>query len=245
MERGAPGAYLQAMSYRVLLLVSWALLGCDSAADVIARRRPAVEQSLARLARLEAKVRATPAVSESKVRAAPIVLERSEGGPPSNAAFVYAEDLADLAAPKPVHLRTLDSAPLLQCGALLAKGQYVGDAVTRPLPSVVEQHLAACERLRYALVIRLLQFTPPALALEVKKFAPGIYKAEVLVFDLEQGELLGGYLVTAMNEPSVRLLDGDGDHVQRLITNLESEVFSELRAATRKWIPGALPPAAK
>lgn len=228
------------MSHRVIVLVSCALLlGCDSAADVIAKKRGGVEQTFARLKALEAKVAATPAVSESKVKAAPIVLE---GGGSANAAFVYAEDLGDLSAPKPVHLRTLDSAPLLQCGALLAKGQYVGDAVTKPLPSVVEQYLAACERLEYALVIRLLEFTPPTLALEQKKFATGIYKAEVLVFDVKQGESLGGYLVTSMNEPNVKLLDGDGDHVKRLITNLESETYTALRDATRKWIPGALPP---
>lgn len=226
------------------LVLAWCVVlwGCDSVSDVIAKRRPGVEATFTRLKALELKVQATPHVSESKVKSAPIVLE---GGKPANAALVYADDLGDLASPKPVHLRTLDSAPLLQCGALLARGQYVGDTVKKPLPSVVEQYLSACERLEYALVVRLLEFTPPALALEVKKFAPGIYKAEVLVFDLRQGEYLGGYLVTAMNEPSVKLLDGDGDHVKRLITNLESETYTAFRDATRRWIPGALPEPSK
>lgn len=236
------------MRARLVLVVSsvwW--LGCESVSDVVEKKRAGVEQTFALLRALEPKVQATGPVTESKVKPVTLVLERTEGGAqPSNAAFIYAEDLANPGDAKPVHLRTLDSAPLLQCGSLLSKGHYFGDAVKKPMPSVADQYLSACARLKYALVIRLLEFKPPELALEVKKFAPGVYKAEVLVFDLTQGEYLGGYLVTAMNEPSVKLLDGDGDHVKRLITNLESETFTAFRDATRKWVPGALPaPAGK
>ena len=105
----------------------------------------------------------------------------------------------------------------------------------------MEGCLVACERLEYVLVIRLIEFKPPELSLETKKFASGLYRAEVLAFDLKNGALLGGFPVTAKNEASVMLLDGDSDHTQRLIRNLESTVFTALREASRQAFPGSLP----
>ena len=145
---------------------------------------------------------------------------------------------------RPVHLRTLDSAPLLQCGSLLTTQKYVGDSITRPAPSVVEQYLSACERLEYVLVIRKLEFTEPELSLETKQFKSGKYRAEILAFELSSGELLGGFTISAKNEDSVMLLDGDASHVKRLITNLESTTFNALRDGARQAFPGSLPPPA-
>jgi hypothetical protein len=240
---GQTGARVYVQPMRTLSVVALFLLaGCESASDVIAKKKAGVEETFALIRALDAKVKATPAIEESRVKPTTIILERVEGSAkPSNAAFIYAEDVASPGDAKAVHLRTLDSAPLLHCGSLISKGQFFGDSVKKPSPSVTEQYLSACERLKYVLVIRLREFRPPELALEAKKFAPGEYKAEVLVFDLLGGEYLGGYLVNALNEPSVQLLDGDPDHVQKLISNLESETFTAIRDATRKWIPGSLP----
>jgi hypothetical protein len=133
----------------------------------------------------------------------------------------------------------------LQCGSLLSSQRYVGDSVTRPVPSVVEQYLSACQRLEYVLVIRKLEFTEPELSLETKQFKSGKYRAEVLAFELQSGKLLGGFTVSAKNEDSVMLLDGDASHVKRLITNLESTTFTALRDGARAAFPGSLPPAEK
>jgi hypothetical protein len=214
------------------------LLGCESVADVVTKHRAAVEKTFADVQALKPRVDAAAEVTEAKVKTAPIVLE---GSPDKNAMFVYAEDLAKPGQAAPVNLRTLDSVPLLQCGSLLARGTYFADTITHPAPSVVTQYLGACERLQYALVIRTLQYAAPELSLETKRFAPGVYRAEVLVFDLHSKELLGGYLVAAKNEDSVPLLDGDADHTKRLISNLEAAVFTAIREATRKAIPGSLP----
>jgi hypothetical protein len=225
---------------RVLPLACLCLLGCESVADVVAQHRPGVEKTFAAVQALAPRVALTGPVFTSQVKAAPVVLE---GGASANAMFIYAEDLSKPGAARSVPLRSLDSVPLLQCGSLLSNGTYFADAVTRPAPSVVGQYLSACERLEYVLVIRKIEFTPPLLSLETKKFASGVYRAEVLVFELRSGTLLGGYLVEATNEASVMLLDGDADHTKRLLSNLESTVFSALREATRKAIPGSLPPA--
>jgi hypothetical protein len=155
--------------------------------------------------------------------------------------FIYAEDLPKPGDARPVHLRTLDSAPLLQCGSLLATQKYFGDSVSRPSPSVLEQYLSACERLKYVLVIRMLEFTLPELSLETKQFKSGKYRAEILAFELQSGEYLGGYTISAKNEDSVMLLDGDASHVKRLITNMESTTFTALRDGARQAFPGSLP----
>jgi hypothetical protein len=224
----------------LLLTLCLCLAGCESVGDVVGKRRAAVEKKLAAIQALQ--LPAEP-ITEAKVKPAPLVLERSKGGPESNAMFIYADDLPKPGEAKAVHLRTLDSAPLLQCGSLLSKQTYFGDSITRPMPSVVDGYLGACERLQYVLVIRLVEFKPPELSLETKKFASGLYRAEVLAFELKTGELLGGFPVVAKNEDSVMLLDGDADHSKRLISNLESTVFSALREAARKAFPGSLPPA--
>ena len=227
----------------LLLSTCLCLAGCESVPEVIAKHRAGVEKSLSRIHALKPRVDAAePITLETKLKPAPLVLE-TNGGKAPNAMFIYADDVASPGEAKAVHLRTLDSAPLLQCGALLSKQQYFGDSLTRTMPSVVESYLGACERLEYVLVIRLVEFKPPELSLETKKFVSGLYRAEVLAFDLKSGALLGGFPVVAKNEESVMLLDGDADHTRRLISNLESTVFTALREGARLAFPGSLPPA--
>lgn len=225
---------------RPALLLCLCLLGCESVPEVIAQHRAGVEKTFAAIRLLAPKVAAVELGSLTEVKSVPLVLERSTGDE-SNAMFIYADDLEKPGEAKAVHLRTLDSVPLLQCGALLSKQTYFGDSITRPKPSVVAQYLRACERLKYVLVIRLVEFATPALSLETKKFLSGRYRAEVLVFELSSGELLGGFAVSAKNEERVMLLDGDADHTKRLIDNLESTVFSAIRDGARRAIPGSLP----
>ncbi len=227
---------------RTLLLLSClAVSGCESAADVIAKHKAGVEKTLVTLAALQPKVAAAEPLTEAKVKPANVVLE----GAAPNAMFVYADDLKRPGEAAAVRLRTLDSAPLLQCGSLLHRQQYFNDPITRVAPSVAEQYLTACEKLQYALIIREVEFVAPELSLEARKFRPALYRAEVLAFDLKTGELLGGFPIAAKNDDSVMLLDGDADHVKRLLSNLEATVFTALRDGARQAFPGSLPPAKK
>lgn len=227
---------------RLLLLPCLCLFGCESVTDVISKHRAGVEKNFTRIQALQPKVAAAEPITTAKVRAAPVVLEGSSSSE-SNAMFIYADDLPRPGQAQPVRLRTLDSVPLLQCGALLSRQTYFNDSITRPMPSVAESYLTACERLKYVLIIREVEFAAPQLSLETKKFSTGVYRAEVLAFDLSSGELNGGFPFAARNDESVMLLDGDADHTRRLLGNLESTVFSALREATRKAFPGSLPPA--
>ncbi len=227
---------------RLLLLPCLCLIGCESVTDVIAKHRAGVEKNLTRIQALQPRVAAAEPITTAKVKAAPVVLEGS-GSTESNAMFIYADDLPKPGQAQAVRLRTLNSVPLLQCGALLAKQTYFNDSITRPMPSVAQSYLTACERLKYVLIIREVEFAPPQLSLETRKFSTGVYRGEVLAFDLSSGDLLGGFPFAAKNDEKVMLLDGDADHTRRLISNLDSTVFSALREATRRAFPGSLPPA--
>lgn len=214
-------------------------IGCESVEDVIAKQKPTVEKSFAALTPLAAKVKEqSPLDSNTFKPNAPIVLE----GPNANAMFIYAEDLASPRdAPREVPLRTIDSLPLLQCASLLNTQHLFNDKVTRVAPSVATSYLEACGRVKYALVIVTREYLRPMLQLETKQFASGKYRADVLVFEIASAQLLGGFIVTATNDARVSLLDGDQNHVQRLIGNLESTTFDALRAEAKKSIPGVLP----
>jgi hypothetical protein len=202
--------------------------GCESVGDVVKEQKPGVEKTFAALHALSDKVALAPPLEKAELTkpAVPIALD----GEGFNAMFVYAEDLATPGKAADVALRTLDSLPLLQCGSLLETQHLFNDTVTRVSPSVAKGTLEACARLRYALVIRLQEYVRPMLSLETKQFAPGKYRADVLVFDLSNGAVLGGFPVVATNNSRVSLLDGDANHVQRLIANLESSTFDALRA---------------
>ncbi|MFZ5446299.1 MAG: hypothetical protein ACOZQL_40300 [Myxococcota bacterium] len=228
---------MQALRVALLGLV---LSGCESVDDVVAKRRAGVEKTFAALSALAPKVKDAPLPSRVAALEVPLVLE-SGGKGESNAMFVYAADLAKPGAAAPVNLRTLDSVPLLQCGSLLEKKVYFGNPPSRPVPSVTGQYLAACERLRYALVIREVAFVEPKLQLELRHFDKGRLDLEVLAFDLTNGALVGGYAVSATNDEKIDLLDADPNHLRRILQNLESATWDALRAGAKTTFPGSLP----
>jgi hypothetical protein len=221
-----------------LLTTLLLLAGCESLSDVLDKHRAPVQHQFAVLQALGPRLKSAE-VTLPAALTPPLVLE----GAASNAMFLYAEDLAQPGFAKPVNLRTLDSAPLLQCGSLLTKQLYVTDPLKTPSPSGADALLSACARLRYALVIRERSFTPPHLALESRSFTPGSYSADVLAFDVTSGALVGGYSITAKNEGSVDLANDEDEqgHVRRLLANLESVVFASLRKGARDAFPGSLP----
>jgi hypothetical protein len=224
---------------RIFVLTSVMCLGCEAPADVIAKHRSAVSKTFGAIQALGPKAN----VEAAKLKTPPVPLILDGAG--SNAMVIYAEDLVKPGGALPVHLRTLDSLPLLQCGSLLEKAQYFNDTITRLKPSVVEGYLGDCERLRYVLVIRETEFKQPVVTIITKSFTPGVLRADVLVFDLTDGAYLGSFAIDAKNEESIQLLDGDTDHRPRLLSNLESVVFSALRDGARTAFPGSVPPPPK
>ncbi len=225
---------------RFVLLPCLCLLACTpSVPEVIAKHRPAVEKTFASIQKLQPLVEGTAEVTELAVKAPEVPL-RLEGPEGANATFVYVEDLAKPGGTQAVTLRTIDSHPLAECGALLERAQYL-DPIPHPRPTAVQGYLAACARLRYVLVIRSREFVNPESAVGAKQFVPGRYRADVLAFDLTTGQLLGGFPVSAKNNDAVTVVSGE-DQDQRLLRNLEATVFSALREGALKAFPGAIPP---
>jgi hypothetical protein len=217
------------------LLVTVALFtACESTEDAIAKKRPTVQAALDALGTLP---RTAEPLTGNTLKPPPAVFD----GAGANALFVYEEDLADvMEAPHDVPLRTIDSLPLVQCVSILRTGHLFKDTVTRLSPSLATSYLEACERMKYVFVIRTRRYTKPTLQLETKQFAPGEYRADVFVHALG-GEGFGGFMVKATNDARVSLLDGDQNHVARLVGNLESTTFDALRAETKRSIPGVMP----
>lgn len=218
---------------RVWLLPVLMLVGCsESVSEVVAAKRGAVEKTFDALRALKLP---EPPPGEVK-REAPIHLE---GGDVTNAAFIYADDLAKPGEVAPVPLRSLDSVPLLQCGRLLKDGMLV-DSPFAPKPSIARQYLEACARVRYAFVIQTLEYIaprpPPA---ESLKFVPGSYRARVVVMDLSTHSALGSYEFAVGNDNDIRVPEGTPT-VEQLVTNLEGNAYRGLRASTNRSVPGAL-----
>ncbi|MFT3712814.1 MAG: hypothetical protein QM817_34615 [Archangium sp.] len=218
-------------TWTLLLTVAlFSLSGCESTDDVIAKHKPAVEAALKAISSLP---RTAEPLTQNTLKA--------PSGALSDVLFVYEDDLAEvMEAPHDVPLRTIDSLPLLQCVSILRIGHLFKDSVTRLSPSLATAYLEACEHAKYVLVIRKRLYTRPELQLETKQFAPGKFDADVSLYAVS-GEAFGGFKVSATNDARVSLLDGDQNHVQRLIGNLESTTFDALRAETKKLLPGAMP----
>ncbi|MGV3622733.1 MAG: hypothetical protein ACO1OB_18080 [Archangium sp.] len=217
---------------RVWVLSGLMLAGCsESVSEVIASRRAAVEKTFASLHALK-----VPETAPEKVTVDGIHLE---GGDVTNAAFIYADDLAKPGDVAPVPLRSLDSLPLLQCGRLLKDGMLV-DSPFAPKPSIARQYLEACARVRYAFVIQTIEYIaprpPPA---ESLKFIPGSYRARVTVMDMSTNSALGSYEFAVGSDNDIRVPEGTPT-VEQLVTNLEGNAYRGLRASTNRSVPGAL-----
>lgn len=219
------------------------LIGCQSESleKVTAKHRDGVEKTFAALRALEPMIATVPAFTEPKVQALPVPLVvDAKSLEQVNAMFIYAEDLAKPGDASAVPVRTLDSAPLLHCGSLLREQKLYGVSHL-PGPRATESWLSACEKVRYALVIRTLDFLEPVPS-QFGRFVGGRYSGEVLVYELgEKPKLVGGYPFAARSSEDITFLEGESVTAQ-LIDNLEAQVFTALQEATRAAIAGSLPP---
>lgn len=227
------------MTFLRLLLGSLCLWGCTSPSvdEVVVKHRAEVERTFAALSALDKQVQSAGEMSEAQVERpqVPLFLEKPDSDE-DNAIFVYAEDLAG--SSDAVQVRTIDSLPLMHCRSLLKEGKAFKSTVVSP--SIAKGYLSACARLRFALVIRTRELKLPQEARGENQFVSGVYRADVLVFDLLSGKSLGGFPVEAKNKPEVTVLSGE-NQPQRLLVNLEGTFYEALRSAARTAFPGSLP----
>lgn len=223
---------------RLLPLLVVGLAGCPSESldDVLARRRPAVEQAFAAMATAAGPVAAAPEQAAASLAPPEVPLDLRR-----TAAFVHLEDLAAPGTPKALPVRTLDAEVLLHCGALLSKKTFFQPLNPRVNVKAADAALGRCVELRYLLVIRGRRYAAPVADELQKLFAPGVFEGDVVVYDLAASRVLGGFPFSVTNERTLQVPEGE-PQVARLQRNLEALLYAQLRARLEALAPGAVPP---
>jgi hypothetical protein len=208
-----------------------------SMTETVAEHRPKVEAVFAKVKALEAAAREAPAVTEDKmdVAGARIVLD----GDNENALFIR---VADMAAP--------EHASADGNGGLHAnRVQVCGEALTAEDPESLGKgiplYLEECERSEYVFVLRPTVDEAAAL-IDSSTFQQGRFEGDVLLFRLADGALLGGFTVSEKSSDEVTVAtDASGapvDAIDRLNSDLSSQVFVAINDKLRANVPGVLPP---
>lgn len=178
----------------------------------------AVKARLAMLPRIKQAVDATPRLSADTL-ALP-------GGRKASATLVTVDQLSSLGA-------CFSDAPicddfwwrLSRCEQL---SQLAPAAAATDFDAVNE--VKRCAGLRYLAVARQRSFTPPTVDKASKTYRPGHLSVELLVFDLETGAALGGFIVDAKSPPSLDGMSAQTNVEKYLHTALGRIVFDAMRA---------------
>ncbi len=214
---------------RHALAVLFLLAGCGpTPEELMVKYRPMVEAKFAKLKSLEAKVKAIP----------PLTTPPPKGTP--NPAFtmpptvVWVRD-GELAVPGEKFTSGVISSSdyLHYCGNILKDG---GEGRTA---EIIEGYMGSCARWEYALVQREQEYRSPQLVGE-GKFAPGLFRGEVLVFTLEDTpRYLGGWTWHATNNDSVSSY-GEAITDSRLVQNLQAVIDARCAEAAHLGMPPLL-----
>lgn len=202
--------------------------------DVVAKHRTAVEAVFAKIKALDATARSTPppATDGVAIGTEHVLLE----GEQSNALFIRADDLHAPERASSDATGATRAGTIEDCGGALR-----GEA--RGVPAGVEDYLKACERTRYIFVLRKTNEQSAELA-DSDNFAAGSYEGDVLLFRLADGALLGGFRVSAHSTDQIHVrVDADGkpiDSSDRLQSDLSSNLFADIDAKLRKYVPGII-----
>lgn len=178
----------------------------------------AVKARLAMLPRIKQAVDATPQLSGDTL-ALP-------GGRKASATLVTVEQLSLLGA-------CFSDAPicddfwwrLSRCERL---SQLAPAAAAADFDAVNE--VKRCSGLKYLAVARQRAFTAPTVDKASKTYRPGHLSVELLVFDLESGASLGGFIVDAKSPASLDGMSAQTDVEKYLHTALGRLVFDAMRA---------------
>ncbi|MBM4779597.1 MAG: hypothetical protein GQE15_17980 [Archangiaceae bacterium] len=177
----------------------------------------AVKARLAMLPRIKQAVDATPRLSADTL-ALP-------GGRKASATLVTVEQLTSLGA-------CFSDAPicddfwwrLSRCEQL----SQLAPAAATDFDTISE--VKRCAALQYVAVARQRAFTAPAVDKASKTYRPGHLSVELLVFDLETGAALGGFIVDAKSPPSLDGMSAQTNVEKYLHTALGRIVFDAMRA---------------
>jgi hypothetical protein len=193
MRRGLP-----------LLVSLWACGASGPTLDqVIARHRAPAEARLGALAAAGRALAGVPPVYEDQVKLAGPLRFHDEGAAYANAGLALAEDFGDLARVDRELPMRLEPVPFWEDAlALLRKGANASGG--KPSSELAERMLARFEAVRFVFVLRQLEYQVPALG-EGATFRPGRWAGEVVAFDLDTGQPVGGFALTVASDANARV----------------------------------------
>jgi hypothetical protein len=203
--------------------------------DVLAEHRVAVEAVFSQLKMLDGKVSETPRLEQDGIDlgGASVVLD----GDKSNAVFVRATHLANPLSADREGMGGTHAYTVATCAESL-RGEFDG------APGGMEAFMSECRRAEYAFVLRS-HAEVMAQLIDSQTFQPGIYDGEVLLFRLSDGNYMGGFRVTAQSSDEVSVtVDSAGnpiDPIERLNSDMTSQVFSQIEAKLKEHVPGVMP----
>jgi hypothetical protein len=104
------------------------------------------------------------------------------------AAFIHAEDLAELGAPTTNAERFYGTEMLLECASLLSRGKHLSPSNPNIFENVVTTYLAKCKGVRQLFVIR------------TRERSTRDFVGDLLAYDLATGNYLGGFPLEVHSE---------------------------------------------
>ena len=186
-------------------------------------------------------------------RVAPLVTEQSAEGlkgvtdlvlkyKMANALLIHLEDLENPTVRRALPIRADKRSPSVDVATVL---HLVKTGATEPLDAKYEPNIGPdsfewkhMAETRYVLVVRTVAVKDPVLG-GAKKFEPGLWLGELLVFELRSQKLLGGFTLTARNSPRVE--SRTGDVLRNLKSDLTMAVWGNVTAGLRKHFPSVGP----
>ncbi|MBK8207322.1 MAG: hypothetical protein IPK87_11130 [Planctomycetes bacterium] len=177
---------------KLLLLCCLLLSACGpSSEEVVAEYRGRAEPRMARMA----EIAATAAVHKDEFKAPAPAEKLRFAGDSGNAGLVMVEELDTNPETRPGLDFHVDTFWLDYSRDCLAGN--AGDA-----PEGVRLAFDKLLALKYVVIVRERLYAAPV-ASDEKSFIPGTWEADVLVYEIEKAELLGGWSVSATNSDTV------------------------------------------
>lgn len=245
------------------LLLLLAACGGESATALADAHRAAASARLAKIAALAPIVEKQPALVEAawklpdglRLDCVPFGELISATGtrtpnPAYNTAIAFSEHLAKPSAAanlewqsgnKDTFLLLIDKSDrwLLETACFIESGR--GRYGSEPVLSNLKEDLDWLERTRYVLVLRLPMRRPPGLVLkelqagDMKSFTAGQVAGDALLYDVDNGALLGGFVidVTSASAEDVRKADVHGQLQRKLAEAVNTNILERVTEVGR------------
>jgi hypothetical protein len=188
-------------------------------------------------ARVKTKLAAIAAIAPNAQAAPPV----KQGGKPlslaSGAYFVTAPDyLADPHAT----VKNDDGRPRFD-GSVYSLCAYATSG-TVPPASEDQKYLEQCDAWTHVAVARTQAWTVPTIDLDSKRFSPGMYVGDLLVYAIDSGQLVGSFVVTGTNnkelEFDVKKGESSADKKRDFVNNATADISANVEATQKKLLEG-------